>query len=328
MTQSSPTPSILQAEPVPPSGESDVVAAAPAAAAGLVVYEDLRSRGVEAVRIGRFEEALPLLEEAWRRARAHGDAVLEDRAFVNWSAVRISLGRGEEALAGLRQVLMRNLDPRNCRLAAYNIARIYEHKRDPKKGLFYAKVARGFLAQMATPEPEWLASDHNQFGNFLVAESRFEEAEREYRKALAADPGAAPVRYALVEQNLGYCYLMLRRVDAALPLLYRSLRTLRGIGDRQQEAAARLDLALGLLEVERHAAALRHARRGLALLDGSGGELLKNALYLCGEAAFHAEGQGAAQGYFGRLQTLFPDSAFVADLLLAVDVRQMINLRA
>lgn len=326
MIQSSPTPSILDSEPVPPPGKPDVVAAA---AAGLAVYDDLRARGVEAGRGGRFEEALPLLESAWRWAQDHGDAVLEDRAFVNWSAAAISLRRGDEALAGLRQVLMRNLDPRNCRLAAYNIARIYEHKRDPKKGLFYAKVARGFLVQLGTPEPEWLANDHNQYGNFLVAESRFEEAEREYLEALAADPGASQVRRAFVEQNLGYCYLMLHRPGDALPLLYRSLRTLRRAAARQQEISARLDLAFGLLEVGRPGPALRHARRALDMITGSShDELLKNALYLCGEAALCGEGEAAAQQYFSRLQAHFPNSAFVADLLMAVDVRQMINLRA
>lgn len=295
----------------------------------LSVYEDLRARGGAAVRDGRFEEALPLLEAAWRWAGEHGDAVLADRAFVNWSATAISLRRGDEALAGLRQVLMRNLDPRNCRLAAYNLARIYEHQRDPKKGLFYAKVARGFLVQLGAPEPEWLASDHNQYGNFLVAESRFEEAEREYLQALDADPGASPVRRAFVEQNLGYCYLMLDRPGEGLPLLYRSLRTLRRAGARQQEISTHLDLAFGLLEIGRHRPALRHARRALDLItDSSHDDLLKNALYLCGEAALHGGEEAAAQEYFSRLQQHFPDSAFVADLLLAVDVRQMINLRA
>lgn len=317
MTATSTTLPIPQAEPALPAGEP-----------GLTVYEDLRARGNAAVLGGRFDEALPLFEQALSWVQQHGDPVLEDRAFVNWSAVKISLGRGDEALAGLRRVLMRNLDPRNCRLAAYNIARIYEHKRDAKKGLFYAQVARGFLAQLGTAEPEWLASDHNQYGNFLVAESRFGEAEREYRKALAADPEAAPLRFALVEQNLGYCYLMLRRLGDALPLLYRSLRAVRGVGDRQQEAAVRLDLALGLLEIERYRPALRHSRRALDLVDGSSEELLKNALYLCGETALHVDGPEAAHDYFGRLQELFPDSAFVAELLMAVDVRQMINLRA
>lgn len=329
MIQSSPTLSILQSDPASRPGRLDDALGPLGGGADPAVYESLRTRGVAAGRGGRFEEALPLLEAAWQWAQEHGDAVLADRAFVNWSAAAISLRRGDEVLAGLRQVLMRNLDPRNCRLAAYNIARIYEHRRDPKKGLFYAKVARGFLAQLGTPEPEWLANDHNQYGNFLVAESRFEEAEHEYLLALAADPGASAVRRAFVEQNLGYCYLMLDRAGDALPLLYRSLRTLRRAGARQQEISARLDLAFGLLEVGRHRRALHHARRALEMITASShDDLLKNALYLCGEAALHDTGEAAAQEYFSRLQAHFPDSAFVAELLLAVDVRQMINLRA
>jgi hypothetical protein len=90
------TLSILQSDPASRTEELEVSPGPPAGPGDHAIYENLQARGGEAGRGGRFEEALPLLESAWRWAQDHGDAVLEDRAFVNWSAAAISLRRGTE----------------------------------------------------------------------------------------------------------------------------------------------------------------------------------------------------------------------------------------
>ena len=94
--------------------------------AGMEVYEDLRRRRGEAVEAGRLEEALPSSRRPGNGPRAAVTRILEDRALLNRNSVLISLGRGDAALPQIREILVRNLDPVNCRLAAYNIARIYE----------------------------------------------------------------------------------------------------------------------------------------------------------------------------------------------------------
>jgi tetratricopeptide (TPR) repeat protein len=297
--------------------------------AGIETYEDLRQRGIEAGKAGHLEESLGHFESAWKWARANGGEVLEHRAYLNRSTVLIALGGSDEVLPRLREILVRNLDAVNCRLAAYNIARIYEHRKETKKGLFYARIASSWTGTLEAPDPEWVASDHNQAGNFLVAESRFEEAADEYQKALNADPDAPPGRRALVCQNLGYCLLVLTSYRRGFELLYRALRSLRHLGAENQQTLVHLDLAYGHLEVGRHRDAERHAARALALAERFGDrDGLKNALYLAGEAANLQGKIDDAREHFGRLQKYFPETPFVTDFLLAIDIRKIINLRA
>ena len=92
---------------------------------------------------------------------------------------------------------------------------------------------------------------------------------------------------------------------------------------------AHLDLAFGHLEVGRYPIAQRHAARALGLAERYGNaDVLKNALYLSGEAANVNSDIAAAQKHFERLQCYFLNTPFVTDFLLAIDVRKMINLRA
>lgn len=293
-------------------------------------YEATRDLGFEALRAGRLEEALEQLDEAYEVARQLEDRVLEDRAFLNRCGVHISLHGGGEGLGELRQLLMRSQDVVNCRLAAYNIARIYELRKEYKKGLFYARIARERGRQLEEVEPEWVASDHNQIGNFLVADSRFAEAIEEYRMALGAHVEAPEVRRAMIHGNLGYCHLVLGDHRRGFELLLRSLRTFRRAQATAQLAVTHLDLAFGYLEIERPRHARRHAGRALELLERSGGseDAWKNALYLLGEACHLSGDEATARGHFERLQAVYGDTPYLADFLLAIDVRKIINLRA
>ena len=299
------------------------------AATGMEVYEDLRRRAQAAIHRGHFEAALQLYDSAWEVAKSGDDLVLADRAFVNRSSVHISLYGGAEVLSSLQEILVRNLDPVNCRLAAYNIARIYEVRKETKKGLFYARIAGTWTDSIESPDPDWVASSHNQVGNFLVAESRFNEAIAAYEQALAAAPDAPERRRALVWDNLGYCLLVKGAYAQGFELIYRALRVLRRQGAEHELMLAHLDLAFGHLEVGRYPIAQQHAAHALALAERySNADVLKNALYLSGEAANVSGDIAAAREHFERLQRYFPNTPFVTDFLLAIDVRKMINLRA
>jgi tetratricopeptide (TPR) repeat protein len=297
--------------------------------AGMEVYEDLRLRAQAAIDGGRFEEALQLDDAAWKSIRGRGDQVFEDRAFLNRSASLISLGRGEEALAQIREILVRNLDPVNCRLAAYNVARIYEYRKENKKGLFYARIAKSWLDNSESPDPNRIAAVRNQIGNFLLAESKFDEAIAEYRAALEIAPDASELRKALTWSNLGYCLLVQKSYSEGFRLKYRALRVLRRHGAEHDQMIAHLDLAFGHLEIGRYGIAQRHAARALKLAENDGyADALKNALYLSGEAANLQGDVDEARMHFERLQRYFPETPFVTDFLLAIDVRKVINLRA
>lgn len=281
----------------------------------------------------RLEQALSVYERAESLAQARGDLRAADLAFVNRCAVLIPITRGEglpgEAVNRLRQILMAGSDDVSCRLAAYNIARTFEFTKENRKGLFYARIAldRSRVLDVS----DWLASSHNQIGNFLLAESRFDEARQEYEQALALLPGdVESVRLAAIHDNLGYAYVMLGAADEGLALLYSSLRALRRLGARRERILPHLSLSFALLEIGRYEHALRHGLRALGLAEEAGeDDSIKHALFLIGEAAQQAGDTDAARRYFERLQAeYFSDAGYLPDILLTVDVRKLINLKA
>ena len=121
------------------AGGSPLTAAAPA---GRERYERLRSSAIAALEGGRLREARERLDEAWRWAAAEGDVDLADRATCNLAAVDLALGELERPLPELRRILIGNRSPENCFLAAYNMARALELRKEHKKGLFYARIAQ------------------------------------------------------------------------------------------------------------------------------------------------------------------------------------------
>jgi len=291
-------------------------------------YAELRDAGQQAVFAGRVDEARAFYTQAYELARLSDDDRLVDRALCNMAATQIEDGsEHNELLPQLRAILVRNADLENSRLAAYHLARAYENRKDFKKGLFYARIAREHTKAL-TDVDEWTASSYNQLGNLLVAESRFAEAMEHYRMALDIHP-PSELRRALIRNNVGYCQLMLGRHRDAFELLYDSLRAFRRQGAEEPQLRVELDLCLAHLEVGRHRDAIRHGARALHLAERYGHESsLKNSLYLLGEASHLIGDEAQARQLFERLQVHYPDTPFVADFLLAVDVRKMVNLRA
>lgn len=290
-------------------------------------YEGLRQLGDRAAQEGRLEAALGHLAGALEKAREIGDPDLEDRSLCNLTAVRIELNRADSALTELRGVLVRNSNPETCRLAAYSLARCYEIRKDHKKALFYARIARDHSKVLG--RQDWLSSSHNQIANCLVAESFFDEAIDEYRLALEMVHEGHAGRRAVAEGNLGYCYVVRGNFATGMPLLVRSLRGLRRFGSEREVMVAHLDLCYAHLELGRHRWASLHGEKALGAAQRLGDQdTLKNALYLLGETANLLGDEEEAVAYFTRLKSHFPDTPFLVDFLMAIDVRKMINLRA
>lgn len=295
-------------------------------------FEALLDEGRHAFEADRLEDSLDLFERAEALARSHGDDRGADRAFVNTCAVLVTVRRAEGLAADtfhrMREILMAGDDAVNSRLAAYNIARAYEFQKEYRKGLFYARIAldRSRVLESA----DWLASSHNQIGNLLLAESRFETACEEYGVALDLLPEEPSRRKALILTNLGYALVVLDRRRDGLPLLYRSLRMLRSLGARREQIFPHLDLCFALLEGGRYRHALRHGAQALALAEDAGEQdSVKHALFLLGEAAQQAGEPSEARACFERLQErYFPEASYLPDILLTVDVRKLINLKA
>lgn len=291
-------------------------------------FEELRSQGLRAIETGELEEAAEKFEAALGLAREHGDLKRIDLALCNWAAAVIELGRGDGEISRLREVLLRNSDPVNCRMAAYDIARYYELKKNYKKALFYARITRDRSEVLG--RRDWLASSHNLIGNTLLAESFVEEACAEYEKALELIPAEPSPARGQILDNLGYCRTLQGRHDEGYRLLYESLSLLRRFGARRHEISARLDLCYAHLETRRYGHARRQGQAALSLAESLGDrDAVKNALYLLGEVANLSGDLEAARGYFARLhRDFFPDAGYLPEFLLAVDIRRLVNLHA
>jgi len=296
-------------------------------------FDDLIEQGRRHLQAERLDDALAAYQEAERVAEANDDRRAMDLAFANSCAVQISMertsGLAPEAMNRLREILMAGDDAVNCRLAAYNVARAYEFAKDYRKGLFYARVALDRSRFLGSSD--WLASALNQIGNFLLATSRFDEACARYEEALSElSEETRSVRRAKIYDNLGYAYAVVGRIPEGLSLLYRSLRMLRHLGARREQIFPHLDLAYALLEAGRYDLASRHAERALVLSEEAGeADSTKNALYLLGEATHQTGNAGAAAKHFEQLcQRFFPESPHLPEVLLNVDVRNLVNLKA
>lgn len=291
-------------------------------------FEELRAAGLRAVEAGALAEAEGFFARAVEWAGGAEDPELLDLAHCNLAAVRIHLGRGEDCVATMRAVLMRNGEAANARQAAYNLAIHYQFAASHKKSLFYARLALD--RALAMEHQDWLAYCHNQMGNALLGESRVPEAAGHYEQALHAMPAEQPLWRARVLDNLGYCRVLQGRQREGLGLLYESLRGLRRLRAERYEVSTRIDLCFALLELGRDRDARRHGETALRLAEAAGdADGVKNSLYLLGQEANVAGDPGRARAFFARLQaTYFPGQADLANFLLAVDVRQMINLHA
>jgi len=295
---------------------------------GAVTFEELKSRGEKAVRAGHLEEAQDLFDQALTWAREQGEQPQVDLGICNRAAVVIEMGRGDGEVPHLREILVRNVDPFICQLAAYNISRHYELTKNYKKSLFYARIAlerAGVLGRR-----DWLASSHNLIGNTLLAESHIDQASREYEKALELASQEPTVARGQILDNLGYCRSLQGRHGEAYRLLYESLRTLRQFGAQRYEISVRLDLCFAHLETGRYRHSHRHGMAALELAEAVEDRAsVKNALYLLGEVANLSDDLAAARGYFSRLhREFFPEAGYLPEFLLAVDIRKLVNLHA
>jgi tetratricopeptide (TPR) repeat protein len=291
-------------------------------------FESLRQQWHLAVEAGRLEEALGILDRAYTRVVDQDDPQLVDLVICDRAAVAIELGMGAKEIPRLREILLRNADAANCRVASYNIARYYELSRDYKKSLFYARISRDRSELLG--RRDWLASSCNLMGNTLLADSLVEQATEQYERALELTPDVPSVARGMVLDNLGYCRMLQGNHREGYRLISKSLRLFRRLGHEVYQIPPRLDLCFLYIETGRLEHALRHGLRALKLAEKLGEpDLLKNALYLVGEVENLRGNVGAARTHFRRLQQdFFPEASYLPGFLLAVDVRKLVNLHA
>ena len=300
-------------------------------------FESLRDRGRELLAKGAYREASAVYRQAAQVATAANEGDLTDGALCGWGAAETELGNGVEVMPELRRILLGSEVDDNCWLASYTLARAHELEGQIRKALFYARLSHHHSVHAQRSGVTGLS--HNLLGNLLVADGREADAAAEYRAALRQAESSPPTWRAGAETNLGYCLLVgairsngLRRgrMREGLRLIYRSIRTFRREGAFQYSMLPHLDLCFAHLELQRPAAAKRHGRRALALArqyDDSG--TIKNSLYLLGHVALLEGETETARHHFVELERRFyPDQSGLTDVLMSLDLRQVVNLRA
>lgn len=291
-------------------------------------YERLKGRALERLREGQLRDALEDFEGALELARLLDDADLVDRATCNRCRVAIELGSSRRELADLGKILLRNRDPEIRFLAAYNLTRAHLLRKDSEKALFYGGVARQEGAR--TGRASLVSAAHNGIGLALLSSSYFEEAEAAFAQALELLPDERRQRRGVILDNYGYCKIVRGEISDGFRALFESLRLLRRTGERWFEMITSVSLCFAYLEVDKFRAALRHGARALEMARRFGDRSSeKSALFLLGEAAKLAGDELGARRYFARLQEVYyPDAAYLPDMLMLVDARSMVNLKA
>jgi tetratricopeptide (TPR) repeat protein len=327
---SSPEPALIPERVAAPEAE-------PRAVEGAEDFETLRDRGRELVAAGSYREAAAVYRQAAKVATDSGEADLTDEALCGWGAAETELGKGGEVMSVLRRILLGSSVDHNCWLASYTLARAHELEGQVKKALFYARLSHHHSEHASRPGLTGLS--HNLLGNLLVAEGREADAATEYRTALRHAEDSPPAWIAGAETNLGYCLLVgairsrgLRRgrMREGLRLIYRSIRMFRREGAVQYSMLPHLDLCFAHLELDRPATARRHGLRALTLAKQyDDPAAIKNSLYLLGHVALQEGDSKTARQYFRELgHRFYPDQAGLTDVLMSLDLRQVVNLRA
>jgi tetratricopeptide (TPR) repeat protein len=291
------------------------------------LFQELRAESRREGEAGRLEAALACAGRACEVAGRLNDEEAVALATCNRAAIAIMLGRLEQ-IADVRNVLMRNFNVTTSFIAAYNLSHAYEIKKEFKKALFYAKIARDRAEESG--REDYLVNSHNQIGNSLLGDSFFHEAAAEYERALTLLPAESSVGYVAPTANRAYCMLVQGRRREAFGSLFRSLRWLRRQGFRLYEAWLHVFLCYGYLEAGRLRRAWLHGRKAQAIAERTGEyDAIKSALFLLAEVEKEAGDTAAAHELLTDLQRRFyPQGHELTELMSRVGMRSFVNLRA
>ena len=293
-------------------------------------YEALRAEIMAQITNGELDRALELSNEALTLARRTEDTHLIDSALCNRAGLLVNRGEGHSVVSDLRRILMRSPEPLVRFQAAWALGVFHELEEDLEKSRFYSQTALRYAELHG--DSASLATAHNRMANLNLLSSYFEPALESYLKALEIQGEHESLETAKILSNTGYCQAVLGEHFPAFRSLTRSLRMLRRIRAEHWLHRPMLGLSYTYLEMGRYERAARHASRALANAEDGGHyheTYVKNALYLLGEAEKHCGRNAAAFECFTHLQERFyPDQPSIIDVLMATDIRKLINLMA
>jgi tetratricopeptide (TPR) repeat protein len=283
--------------------------------------EALRQEARARLRRGDYEQALEVYDEALALA---GDEETRELITINKADAMIALERSGPEVNELPRVIMRRRHPRHVYLAAYALQYKYRLENDLKRALFYGQLALR-TAEDAS-EPSWRRIVLLELGNIYELDSQIDKAVECFNESLSINE-ESPLQekelshsYAL--ENLGYCLLLQGQLDEGLSRISEALGMLH---DPIGRAEAYIDLCYGYLEKGHFEKALFYGQAGLDIAKDP--RQTRNAHYLLGEASYKCGDVEAADFHFSELSKFYPQFRNLKNLLYAIDLRSMVNLK-
>lgn len=296
-------------------------------------FDSLIESGKAEFAKGLLEPALDSFEGAEAVARELGRLDLEDRAFCSRCCVLVELEEVGPQIPKLQQVLLRSTDPKTAWMAAYYTAVAFYLDDERDRAFGFARRALDLASRF--DEPETLAASANQLGNLALLNCEFSEAEDAYRKAFEAYAGLDGYRRlarAQVEDNLGYTLMCTERVRAGIEHCEHSRDEMAELEASHFIQQPLQDLCYGYLLDGRLEEAMTSGEEGLeyalAVDDRS---VVKNLLFLLADVSVRQGNRFRARRFLSELSSYYPGvapSEEMIDVLLAVDLTQVVNLRS
>jgi len=287
--------------------------------------EELRQSGLSRVRSGDYDEALGLYDQALALASGDGSDEVRELITINKADAMIALERSGPEVHELPRVIMRRRNVRHVYLAAYALQYKYRLENDLKRAMFYGQLALR-TAEEAN-ESSWRRIVLLELGNIYELDSQIPTAIRCFEESLAIAEESLENRdrdlsHAYAVENLGYCKLLEGKIEDGLAYVHEALELL---SDPIGRAEACVDLCFGYLELGHFQKAIFYGESALDIAKDP--RQIRNSHYLLGEACYKSGDTDGATRHFDELSKFYPQFRNLKNLLFALDLRSMVNLK-
>lgn len=282
--------------------------------------ETLRQQGLEKLRNNDPERAIELFDAA---TAATADPVVSQRLLIHKTMGLLALERLDAPeLSELPKIVFRRADETNVYLAAYALSYRFRIESKLERAAHYANIA--LETATGLDQRDWILDSLTELGNVAVYDSRFGEAIDRYEQALAMLPeGSNQFRRFFILQNLGYSRIASGDAARGVKQIEEAVALMHTLGTTGYLAESYIDLCHGYLDLGDLDRAHHYGELGLEHLVETRQE--RNVHYLMGEIAYERGDFESAESHFRHLADHYPDFPQLTNLLLAVNLRSMIN---
>jgi tetratricopeptide (TPR) repeat protein len=295
-------------------------------------FDELMRSAEAAFTRDDIEGAATLYADAAEFARSEDNQDGADHAFCNQCSMLAELDRGNEQIPKLKEILLRSSNTKNRFLAAYCTAVAYDLQDDREKSWSYANRALELSDSLG--EADLISRSANLAGTLAIRESKFDEADRCYQKALGIQEnldGYHLIVRAQYKDNLGYVMMCTERLHEGIDLCEEARTELERLGADHSLYETLQDLCYGHLLADNLDRARECGEKALDLaIDFEDDQVAKNCLFLLSETAVRHGDTFRARRYLRELTAYYPEvgiSEEIIDVFLSTDLTSVVNLR-